>query len=120
MRGLVLFSALLLTGCASQFAKQYVGQDVVALELDNGKPANVVEMPDGRRAYQYHWGGGTFVAPQYSSGTVNVIGNTAFINTQTSPAAVVSSPGCLISFIAERRGAQWIVVEARWPERLAC
>lgn len=107
-------------GCASQFAKGYLGKDTVELELENGKPANVISLPDGRRSYQYYWGGGTFVTPQTTSGTVNVIGNTAFVQTQTTPGAVVSSPGCIINFIAEQRGARWVVVDARWPDRLMC
>jgi hypothetical protein len=112
--------ALVLSSCASQFAKQYVGKDVVDIELDNGKPANIVELPDGRRFYQYYWGGGTFVTPQSTTGTISTIGNTAFISTQTSPAVAVNSPGCLINFIAMKREDRWIVIEARWPDRMFC
>src|SRR4051812_486528 len=112
--------SLMLVGCASQFAKPYIGRDVTDLALDNGPPLAVVDLLGGRRAYQYYWGGGTFVTPQTSSGTVNVIGNTAIINTQTAPATVVSSPGCIINFIAERRGDRWMVVEAKWPNRAVC
>lgn len=114
------FVALLLAGCASQFAKSYLGKDVVALELENGKPANIVELPDGRRSYQYYWGGGTFVVPGSTTSTVNVVGRTAIVNTATSPGAVISSQGCLINFIAERQNDRWIVVDAKWPERLVC
>jgi len=113
----LLFSV---TGCASQFAESFVGKDVVYIELENGRPHNIVKLPDGRRSYQYFWGGGTFVAPQTTTGTVNVIGNTGYINTRTSPATVVSSKGCLINFIAEQQGSRWIVVKATWPSRMFC
>lgn len=111
---------LVISGCASNFANSYMGKTLIDLELDQGRPANVINLPDGRRAYQYYWGGGTFVTPQTSTGTVDVIGNTAYVQSQTNPATVVSSPGCLISFIAEQRNSQWVVVETRWPKRLFC
>jgi hypothetical protein len=120
MRRFSLLFAALLCGCASQFANGYIGKDTVMLELDNGQPASVVALPDGRRAYQYYWGGGTIVTPQTTTGTVNVIGNTAVVHAQTTPAAVISSPGCLINFIAEQRGDRWIVTDAHWPDRLVC
>jgi hypothetical protein len=108
------------SACASHFAKGYIGKTAVDLELENGKPANIVELPDGRRSYQYYWGGGTFVTPQTTTGSVNVIGNTALVHAQTTPAAVISSPGCIINFIAEQQGDRWVVTEARWPNRLVC
>jgi len=115
---LILCGAL--SACASQFANRYMGKDVVEIELENGKPANIIELPDGRRSYQYYWGGGTFVTPQTTTGTVNVVGNIAYVQSQSTPGTVVSSPGCLINFIAERRGDRWVVIEGRWPDRHVC
>ena len=118
--GLCVAFLMLLIGCASQFAKSYLGKSPFDLQLENGKPVNIVELPDGRRSYQYYWGGGTIVTPQTTTGTVSVIGNTAHVNSRTNPAAVVSSRGCLINFIAERQGDRWVVVETRWPKRALC
>jgi len=114
------FACLVVAACVSQFAESYVGKTTTDLELDLGKPANIVEMPDGRRSYQYYWGGGTFELPQTSSGTVSVTGNTAYVTSQTFPAAAVSSDGCLVNFIAEQQNDQWVIVESRWPGRLIC
>jgi hypothetical protein len=112
--------AFLLPACVSHFANNYIGKTPVDLELDLGRPANIVELHDGRRSYQYFWGGGNFVTPQNTSSRVSVIGNTAYINTQTAPSLMVSSEGCLVNFIAERRASQWVIVEARWPRRMVC
>jgi len=97
----VSLGALLVTGCASQFATSYLGKDSVALELENGKPVDVVELPNGMRSYQYYWGGEGVVIPG-----AGVAGN--------------GFPGCLINFIAERRGDSWVVVDTKWPDRLIC
>ncbi len=93
--------ALMLAACASQFANSYLGKDSVALELENGKPVNIVELPNGMRSFQYYWGGESVVIP----GT---------------GVAGLGSPGCLINFIAERHGDRWVVVKAKWPDRLIC
>jgi hypothetical protein len=109
-----------MSACASQFAQRYVGKDIVDLELENGKPANVVALPGGRRSYQYRWEGGTFVTPQTTTGTARVAGDTVYVQAQTTPAMAISSQGSLINFIAEQRGDRWIVVEGRWPDQLMC
>ncbi len=119
---IVLVALLLipLYGCASTFAKSYVDISTIELELDLGKPVNIVELPDGKRSYQYYWGGGTYALPEYSTSTVTTFGNSAYVNTTTYPAEVVSSKGCLINFITEQREGLWIVVDATWPDRLVC
>jgi hypothetical protein len=48
----LLCICLAVAACASQFANRYVGKDVVDLELENGKPTNIVELPDGRSSSQ--------------------------------------------------------------------
>ena len=93
--------ALMLGACASQFANSYIGKDSVVLELENGKPVNIVELPDGMRSFQYYWGGESVVIP----GT---------------GVAGLGSPGCLINFIAERRGDRWFVVKTQWIDRIVC
>jgi hypothetical protein len=37
------------------------------------------------------------VTPGTTTGTVNVIGNTAHVQTHSTPGAVINSPGCLIN-----------------------
>lgn len=109
-----------LTACVSQLATPYIGKDVIDLELERGKPANIVDLPDGRRAYQYMLGGGTAVIPGSTYGTATTIGRSTFVQAQNTPAAAVNSEGCRVNFIAERRGDRWIVVETKWAKRLVC
>ena len=116
----IIAGAAWLTACVSQFAKPYIGKDVVELELENGKPVNIVELPGGRRSYQYMWGGGTAVVPGSTFGTATTIGRTTFVQAQSTPAVAVSSEGCRVNFIAERHGDRWIVVDAKGSQRLVC
>ncbi|MFG6564917.1 hypothetical protein ACGYLI_11930 [Sulfitobacter sp. 1A13421] len=43
-----------LTGCASQIMQGYVGKDITDAVLDYGPPTNVLELPDGRVAFQWN------------------------------------------------------------------
>jgi hypothetical protein len=115
-----LVCLLFLTACASQAVLPYVGKSYTDLQLDWGKPVNEIAMPDGRRAVQYRWGGGTVVLPTNTTATATTIGQSTFINAQTYGGGVVQSEGCLVSFIMERRGNEWVVTEARWPQRVSC
>lgn len=86
--GLLLAAAL--TGCASTEAKRHLGKSLTDLALDKGGPVNIINLPNGRRAYQYYWGGTT------------------------------TSKGCLLTYIASKQGQRWIIKEVRWPQRLVC
>jgi len=121
-----LISAFLLAACASSFAKQYVGKEITEVMLENGRPANVFDMKNGARVFQWYWGGGVIVTPgsSTSTGQVRVIGNTAHLSQTTfsNPSQVYSSKGCLISFITKRSSvkSEWIVRDYRIPKRLVC
>lgn len=55
MKRIVVLAAtlLVLAGCASEIMKGYVGRDITDVVLDYGPPSNVVELPDGRTAFQW-------------------------------------------------------------------
>ncbi|WP_375450606.1 hypothetical protein [uncultured Devosia sp.] len=113
--------AFALLGCtASQATRPYVGKTATDLMIDWGRPVNQFDAPDGRRISQYYWGGGTIVLPATGSATSTVIGNSVFTNATMSPGAVVENEGCLVSFIQEKRGSEWFVIEARYPDRAFC
>lgn len=112
---------LVLGACtASQATKPYIGRSSTDLMIDWGRPANQFDTPDGRRVSQYYWGGGTIIMPSTGTATSTVIGNTVTTNVIASPGAVIENEGCLVSFIQERRGAEWYVTEARYPDRTFC
>jgi hypothetical protein len=50
---LIVISVLLLSGCATQIMQGFVGQPVQNAMLKYGPPMNVMDMPDGTRAFQW-------------------------------------------------------------------
>ncbi len=109
-------------GCASSTAEKFVGQSIEEAYFKLGPPENVFDLTDGRRAFQFYWGGGNFVAPgnATSNMTSNYDGSTT-IKTVLTPAQVYSSRGCLITLIAEgSENSEWTIEEWRIPDRLVC
>jgi hypothetical protein len=122
----VLSTAIALAGCASTHMQRYVGQDIREVILDSGPPVGQMDMGNGVRAFQFMWGGGTFAVPQTTRtvGTVTAYGNTAQLNaaTVTSGGGVVSSEGCMLTYMTKWDEAQktWIVSSYRMPRQLVC
>jgi hypothetical protein len=46
-------AAILLTGCAADKMRSYIGQDIRTVELDCGPPANQIDLGNGTRAFQW-------------------------------------------------------------------
>jgi hypothetical protein len=46
-------AAILLTGCAADKMRSYIGQDIRTVELDYGPPANQIDLGNGTRAFQW-------------------------------------------------------------------
>lgn len=122
MRWLIFSMTLAaLAGCtASSAMKPYIGKDVSELSIDWGKPTNRFDLPDGRVAVQYMWGGGTFATPATMSGTTTMIGNTIYTNAQAMPSTVIHSEGCLVTFMLRRNGSSWTVDDIRYPSAAIC
>jgi hypothetical protein len=49
----VMLSGVILSGCAADTMRKYVGQDIRAVELDYGPPVNQIDLGSGTRAYQW-------------------------------------------------------------------
>ena len=117
---------LALSGCVSTHMKSFIGKDIREVMMTEGPPLNAFDLGEGRRAFQYRFGGGAFVTPQISNttGTSTTVGNSVWLDqrTITQPAAIAGSEGCLISYIAEFSAAKstWTVVDIRYPKRLIC
>lgn len=113
--------ALALAGCASTAMKRFVGGSVSEAYMAYGRPENVFDLPDGRRAFQFYWGGGTVAVPAQSNSTIT--GNPQFgyhITTTSTPATFIDNKGCLVTLIARPRGNDFVVEEYRIPKRLTC
>ena len=116
MRPIFLLAPLLLAGCVSTQMKSFVGKDISEAFIRYGAPEQVIQMPDGRRAFQFRWGGG--VVPVAGQATTAFDYNT--ITTTATPAMIYNAPGCLITFIATGEGSRWTVTETRTPKQLVC
>ena len=125
-RVVLILVVSLLAACASSHMKQYVGRDIREVMLDSGPPINAFDMPDGTRAFQFRWGGGTYSVPQTTSttGSVTAIGHSAWFQSQsiTSGGGTVTSEGCVITYFANWNAQSngWIVVSYRVPKQLVC
>lgn len=113
---LCALAAVLLAGCASTQMKGLVGKDISEAMIRYGQPEHVIDMPDGRRAFQFRWGGGA--VPVSGHATSVVQGNV--VTTTATPAMIFNSPGCLITFITQGEGNRWTVTETRTPKQLVC
>lgn len=67
----VVATGLLLSGCATGIMEGFVGQPLQVGMARYGPPANVFDMPDGRRAFQWQIDSETYM-PRQTYGTVNV------------------------------------------------
>jgi hypothetical protein len=126
IKAFLIISLALVAGCASTHMRQYVGKDVREIIIDNGPPINAFDMGDGRRAFQFRWGGGSYLMSQNTTITGNStsIGNSAwyFGTALTSGGGVLTSEGCLLTYFANWNQAKkaWIITEYRMPKQLVC
>jgi hypothetical protein len=49
----VMLAGVMLSGCAADTMRKYVGQDIRTVELDYGPPVNQIDLGGGTRAYQW-------------------------------------------------------------------
>lgn len=118
----ILLVALSVSACASTAMKKFVGGSVSEAYLAYGQPENVFDLPDGRRAFQFYWGGGSGVVPARSQTQIVPTGGGSYaVTTSGTPAMVYESKGCLVSLIARpTNGGDFIVEEYRIPQRMVC
>jgi predicted small secreted protein len=106
--------ALLLGACAADTMRGYVGQDVRAVELTYGPPANQIDLGNGTRAFQWSKVSvDTTPVSAVSTTDKDMKGRkttqTQFIGGDTTVTH------CLYTFIATQRGASWVVTGIREP-----
>ena len=114
---LLTIGCIILASCASQIMQGYVGKDINEAILDYGQPANIIDLGDGKRAFQWAMGNTTITPGMtFNNGQVNALGNTAnvSITSYTTP-TVINNDTCLYVLIAEQRNNHWMVTNYRKP-----
>lgn len=111
----VLFLAFFLSGCASQILESYVGKSVTEPILDYGPPSNVLELANGKRAYQWAVTN-SGVMPMSSPTTVTAYGSGGYATAYgTSTTYIPYSNDCIYTLFASQKGKDWIVEGFRRP-----
>lgn len=115
MRNALLMLAIsLVAGCASEIMQGYVGRDITDVILDYGPPENVLELPDGRTAFQWT-DTETYTAPA----TINAY-NYGRYTTATAYGGQTSSWDCVYTFFAKPNPQESYTVIGFKKPTLAC
>ncbi len=115
LTGLVL--AAMLMGCAAPVLDKYMGRSIVDPMLDFGQPAEVFDLPDGRRAYQWEVDKqASRPSPRPVIGVGIGVGRGGWGNVTTIGTSYETyTKTCRYTLIATRRGTGWIVTDQRNP-----
>ncbi|MEO1950534.1 MULTISPECIES: hypothetical protein [Thioclava] len=115
MKRVLIAFFMVLSGCASQIMDSYVGKSISEPVLDYGPPMNVLDLPDGSRAYQWKMS---------DSGAVPIV--TPTTSTVYGPAGLATVSGsqtnwvpysktCVYTLLAKPNGKDWVVTGYRKP-----
>jgi hypothetical protein len=118
MRFAVLPILVLLSACASQVMENLVGKDVAEVQLQYGPPVNVIDMPDGRKAFQWRFDS-TVVMPMTTSYTGVTNGNITTGSAFTSGGGIFSTP-CFYTLFAQPNKNKSYTVVGFQPPTLDC
>lgn len=120
---ILLALCVLLSGCASNIMKSYVGKTVAEAVMDYGPPATAFDVDQHRRAFIWTMNSSyTVPGSATTTGNLNVIGGTGFYSATTiaSPPQTYSQQ-CNYTIFAERISgapegpAGWRIVDFRKP-----
>ncbi len=115
MKRLIFACFVLLAGCATAVLESYVGKSITEPILDYGPPVNAVDLPDGRRAFQWAVNS-TGVIPVTSTNSATVWGGgTSTLVTGTTTNYIPTSSQCVYTLYARPQGDDWIVTGYREP-----
>lgn len=120
LRAVAIVALLLLTGCASQIMRSYIGKDIREVVLEYGPPANAMDMGDGRRAFQWIMNS-TYTTPVIANttGSATTTGYTTWVNSNTTVSGGQSvSSSCVYTLFAtwDEASKSWRVVDFKKPK----
>ena len=94
--------------------ESFVGQDISMAVVKYGPPANVFEMPDGRRAFQWRMRNSVIV-PQTTSYNVTGFGNMIY-GCSTTTGGYLGEQVCFYTLYGQKNNNQsWTVVGFAQP-----
>ena len=105
----VALAVFILTGCTTTemanktMATQFTGQSTDSFFLKFGPPASSYKLNDGRTMYVWAEPNKSYHIAGTSSSTVNMIGNTAYVNTTTTPSSTLDVQ-CQVRILASKSG----------------
>jgi hypothetical protein len=111
---LILALCLLLTACAADTMRSYIGQDIRNVELTYGPPVNQIDLGNSTRAFQ--WAKVSVDTTPVSAFTTTDKDRKGRKTTQTQfIGGDTTVTRCLYTFITTRNGDNWIVTGIRQP-----
>lgn len=103
----------MLTACASQIMKSYIGAPINSVMLDYGPPDNVYDMRPGERAYQWRKDKTEVVSGSTSGEMRRTRHGQRYEATETP--GYVHQTECYYTFYTRFSGADWYVTSFRQP-----
>ncbi|ASW05013.1 hypothetical protein CKA34_03300 [Rhizobium sp. 11515TR] len=104
---------LILSACASQIMKSYIGAPISSVMLDYGPPDNVYDLGPGARAYQWRKQKTQIVAGQSSGEIRDTRRGKRYELTETP--GYVEHTECFYTFYTRGSGSDWYVTSFRQP-----
>lgn len=113
--GTMLAIVVGLTACASEVMKSYIGKPISEAMMDYGRPTNVYDLGNNRRAFQWiRTDTGAYPITTPSHSTIYGAGGWATVTTH-STSYVPYSQTCAYTLTAAKSGDDWIVDGFRKP-----
>lgn len=108
---------IVLTACASQVMKSYIGSPITSVMLDYGPPDNVYKLGANEQAYQWHRTKTQAVAGDFTGEVHETRRGERYKGTETP--GYVEQTECFYTFYTRRSGHDWYVTNFRQPS-LTC
>lgn len=118
MRHLAFFGLIFVSACASQVMGGFVGKDLTEVQLQYGPPINVLDMPDGRKAFQWRFDS-SMMMPTTTNYNAVASGNWVTGSATTYGGGILTTP-CFYTLFAKPNQNKSYTVVGFQPPSIAC
>lgn len=118
MRRLAIVAVMAVAGCATQVMQGYVGKDITDVVLERGPPTGTMDMPDGRRAFQWRMDS-VYSMPGTTYYSGNTYGNTTY-GTFNTVGGGIYSQSCVYTLFGQKNPRGSYTVVGFHPPPLEC